>query len=122
MNAVVNFIADARYSWRRMDPLVRTIIANSILGVAVGQVCVALLLGFDFFGIRSLLWRSDVTLAGTLLLCAGFAITFGGLVSAGAVMTFDADRDPAKPRGGLRQWIGPRLRLVPIPVATRRSR
>ena len=113
MNAIVNFIADARYSWRRMDPLVRTIIANWILGVAVGQVCVALLLGFDFFGIRSLLWRSDVTSRGRC--CFARASRSPSAVSSAprAVMTFDADRDPTRPRGGLRQWIGPRLRLRP---------
>ncbi len=122
MNAVLDRVSDARYCWRRIDPLVRTIIANWILGIAVGQVCVALLLAFDFAGIGSLLWRSDVALAGTFMLCAGFAITFGGLVSAAAVMTFDAGGEPSQPRGGLRQRIAPRLRLAPVAVAVRRGR
>ena len=85
--------------WRRVDRLVRTMIVNWIGGMAVGVVCAALLLIFDVAGVRSLLWRSDMAVAGTLMLMAAFAFTFGGLVCAAAVMRADDD-DRGPPRGG----------------------
>ena len=84
-----------------MDRLVRTMIVNWLGGMAVGIVCAALLLTFDVAGVRSLLWRSDMAFAGTLMLMAAFAFTFGGLVCAAAVMRADDDDDErGPPRGG----------------------
>ena len=74
--------AIVRRRWRAMDPIVRAMILNWIGGMGVGVVCAALMLLFDFAGLRTLLWRSDMPVAGTLMLSAGFAFTFGGLVAA----------------------------------------
>lgn len=111
----------ARQRWRRMDRLVRAMIANWIGGMAVGLVCAALLLAFDFSGIRSLLWRSDMAISGTLLLCAAFAFTFGGLVCAAAVMRFGSDDDD-EPRGGRRARAAPALRPALAAAPARRGR
>ncbi len=118
MSIFNEFAAKIRGRWRRMDRLVRAMIVNWVGGMIVGLVCAALLLGFDFFSIRSLLLRSDVAVAGALLLSAGFAFTFGGLVCAGAVMTgFGVDDDSA-PRGGRRFGAlrAPRFARVAIPA------
>ena len=101
MNAVVNFdrgrtrVSHERRIWiavaARAQDHHRAYWTGSSASPSA-MVCVALLLGFDFAGMRSLLWRSDMPFAGTLLLCAGFAITFGGLVSAARGDDgFDAD-------------------------------
>ena len=89
----------ARY--RRIDPLVRFMIAHWALGAATGVVCAALLLLIDPFGLRPLIARSDAAALAVALLAFGFASTFGGLVCAAAVMFpdgyFARDREP--PRG-----------------------
>ena len=76
-------------------------IANWAFGMAIGVFCAALMLAVDFFGVRSLLWRSDAPIIGVAMLCAGFAFTFGGVVCAAAVMGFEADETSrGKPKGG----------------------
>ncbi len=73
-------------------------ILNWAFGMGIGVFCAALLLAFDIFGIRSLLWRSDVAFVGSAMLCAAFAFTFGGVVAAAAVMQFDeSERRTARP-------------------------
>jgi hypothetical protein len=88
--------------WRALDPIARAMILHWIQGMGVGLVCTALILLFDFAGLRTLLWNSDMPVVGTLLLVAGFAFSFGGLVAAGGAMNgFGADDDD-QPGGGLR--------------------
>lgn len=89
-----------RRHWRRQDRLVRMMIANWIGGMLVGIVCAFLLLALDVAGLRSLLWRSDMPVAGTAMLMGAFAFTFGGLVCAAAVMRAGHDDDLGPPRGG----------------------
>ncbi len=105
-------------AWRRLGErhrLARAMMLNWAFGMGVGVFCAALLLGFDLFGIRSLLWRSDVALVGSAMLCAAFAFTFGGVVAAAAVMQFDESDDD--PRGRRRRVHPPRLsRVAAAPV------
>jgi hypothetical protein len=107
-------------AWRRWgarQPLVRAMVVNWAFGMAIGVFCAALLLAFDFFGVRSLLWRSDGLIVGVAMLCAGFAFTFGGVVCAAAVMGFEADDDSkGKPRG-LRLDEPPPRRPSVAPIA-----
>jgi len=103
-------------SWRRWGQrhrLARAMILNWAFGMAIGVFCAALLLTFDLFGLRSLLWRSDFALVGSAMLCAAFAFTFGGLVAAAAVMQFEESDDA--PRGRRRRGR-PQLRA---PAAVR---
>jgi hypothetical protein len=111
--------SEARRRWRTIDPLVRLMILNWALGMLAGLACAAIILVFAAFGVRSLLWRSDVLIPGAALLCAGFAFTFGGVVCASAVMTFAADDRPQGRPGGLRLRppIGAPRRLAPVRVA-----
>jgi hypothetical protein len=107
----------ARRRWRAIDRLVRAMILNWALGMLAGLACAGFILAFDAFGVRSLLWRSDIFAPGVALLCAGFAFTFGGVVCASAVMTFDAyDGSQGKPKG-LRLPIGALRRLARAPIA-----
>ncbi len=103
----------ARRRWAAGDPLVRAMIANWAFGMAIGVFCALLILAFDFFGIRSLLWRSDALIAGVAMLCAAFAFTFGGVVCAAAVMSFGADEETRERPRGLRMRAG----LTPAAVA-----
>ena len=114
--------SEARRRWRRMDPLVRAMILNWALGMLAGLACAGFILVFDAFGVRSLLWRSDILLPGVALLCAGFAFTFGGVVCATAVMTFGADDGSEGKPKGLRLPIGALRRLAPFPVAAEPGR
>jgi len=120
MNAARRFLDTMRRRWRRMDSLVRAMIANWIAGMGVGLVCAFILLASDFAGIRSLLWRSDMAVAGTLMLCAAFAFTFGGVVCAAAVMRFGSDEDD-EPRGGRRYGVSRELRPVLAMAPARRG-
>ena len=91
-------------SWRRWGErhrLAQAMTVNWAFGMAIGVFCAGLLLAFDIFGVRSLLWRSDVAFVGTAMLCAAFAFTFGGVVAAAAVMQFDDSGD--QPRGRRRR-------------------
>jgi hypothetical protein len=86
--------------WRRLDRVVRLVIANWALGMAVGATCAGVWLGLDIIGLRSLLWRSDIAVVGTAAFVALFALTFGGVVAATAVMRASDDDDES--HGGLR--------------------
>lgn len=115
-------IEDRYKAWRRWGArhrLARAMILNWGFGMAIGVFCAALLLGFDLFGVRSLLWRSDVALVGSAMLCAAFAFTFGGVVAAAAVMQFDESDEHR--RGGRRaRSLPPQPAPVARPVHRRR--
>ncbi len=110
MQSEAHHLIDA---WRRLGErhrLAQAMILNWAFGMGIGVFCAALLLAFDIFGIRSLLWRSDVAFVGSAMLCAAFAFTFGGIVAAAAVMQFDESHD--EPRGRRRRAHLPRQRRV----------
>jgi hypothetical protein len=106
----------ARRRWRAMDPIVRAMILNWVTGMAVGLACTALMLLFDFAGLRTLLWNCDMPFVATLLLAAGFAFSFGGLVAAWAAMNGFGSDDDDKPSGGRRHRPRRELRLAPVRV------
>ena len=83
------------------DRVVRLMITNWILGAAVGVIGAALMLWLDVAGLRRLLFRADhVTWEGLVLLFGGFAITFGGVVCASAVMGASNGHDEPHSSGG----------------------
>jgi hypothetical protein len=104
-----------------MDRLVRMMIANWLIGMAVGLVCATILLALDIAGVRSLLWRSDMPVTATLMLFASFAFTFGGLVCAAAIM-MAKDDDVGPPRGGRKFRPAPRPQLAYAAAGARRAR
>ena len=114
-----------------MDPLVRMMLLNWASGILVGVICASIVLAVDLAGIRSLMIRSNFLWQGLALLFGGFAITFGGVVCATAIMTLPTDEEQ-KPRGGHGQRIlarllhhavaQPALAPVPVPVPVRRDR
>jgi hypothetical protein len=108
-------LIDAWRRWGDRHRLARAMILNWAFGMGIGVFCAALLLVFDVFGLRSLLWRSDVAAMGAAMLCAAFAFTFGGVVAAAAVMQFDESGD--EPRGRRRRVPPPRPRqTIAAPV------
>jgi hypothetical protein len=69
------------------DPIVRLVVVHWILGAVFGIVSAVILIGFDFAGLRGLVVQGDhIVWEAIVLLLGGFAITFGGVISAGAVM------------------------------------
>lgn len=68
------------------DPVVRMIVSHWVMGMGVGALAAGLFLALDVGGMRSLILRSDAGIAGIVLLFAGFSVTFGGVISASAVM------------------------------------
>jgi hypothetical protein len=120
MSSVQSSYREARMRWRRMDRLVRMMIVNWLGGMVVGLVCAFALLALDVAGVRSLLWRSDMPVVGTLMLAAVFAFTFGGLVCAAAVM-MSGDDDRRPPRGGRKLRPVARRQLAFAAAGARRS-
>jgi len=81
-------------SLHRHDPTVRLVVTHWILGALTGIGCALLLLVFNTAGLRSLLLASDMGWIGLLVLCSSFAVTFGGVVCASAIMIVPAsDKD-----------------------------
>lgn len=66
---------------------VRAVLAPALAGVIAGQVAVAGLLVLDVGGLRGLVLGSESRWAALLMLCAGFAITFGSAAIGVAIMT-----------------------------------
>jgi len=112
----------ARQSWRRQDRLVRMMITNWIVGMFVGVFCAVILLSLDVAGLRTLLWRSDMPIAATLMLLGAFAFTFGGLVCAAAVMMAGHDDDLGPPRGGRKFKLAQRQQFALASAGARRGR
>ena len=97
MRSAIHQRLEAWRRWGRRHRLAQAMVLNWAFGMSIGVFCAALLLAFDIFGVRSLLWRSDVAFVGSAMLCAAFAFTFGGVVAAAAVMQLDESGD--EPRG-----------------------
>ena len=106
-----------RRRWRSTDPVVRLMVGNGALGMALGALLATGILLFDVLGLRTLLWRSDVRLAGSILFIGWFALTFGGVVAAGAAILAGRDDDD-EPRGGPKVP----LRIPALAYAARRVR
>ena len=68
------------------DPIIRLFLKSWALGILLGLVCVAILMGLDTAGLRSLLMRSNFIWQGFALLAMGFGTLFGGVFCASAVM------------------------------------
>jgi hypothetical protein len=98
MRSTAHHLIDAWRRWGERHRLAQAMILNWAFGMGIGVFCAALLLAFDLFGIRSLLWRSDIAFVGSAMLCAAFAFTFGGVVAAAAVMQFDESDDEPRDR------------------------
>jgi hypothetical protein len=101
------------------DPLTRMIISHWVLGALTGVALAIVLLAIDLGGLRSLIMRSDMVVPALALLFGGFAVTFGGVIAATAVMLaqHDSDGDDDSGHGAfLRQEPA----LVPVRVRARR--
>ncbi|MGO9390469.1 hypothetical protein [Rhodoblastus sp.] len=80
--------------------LVRLMIANWAFGGVVGLACAAAVLVSNVGGIRVLMLKSDLMLAGLALLFGGFALFFGGVVCATAIMLLPTVEEKETGRGG----------------------
>lgn len=94
------------------DPLVRIIIVNWIVGACLGVAFAAVILAADVGGMHSLMLGHNISVPALALLFGGFAITFGGVVAATAIMLIREDDDNDGGRSS---------RLQPVPCAHRRA-
>lgn len=103
---------------RHNSAVLRLFFVNWALGVALGLVFASLLLAFDTAGLRSLILRSDLVIPAFALLYGGFAITFGGVVCASAIMRLPQreEHEPMDP--GAAAPTG----LVPVRVRVQANR
>ena len=81
--------------------VVRLVVTYWILGALTGVACAGLLLILDVARLRTLLFGSDFLWIGLLLLFGGFAVTFGGVICASAIMSVPPD-DDSDPDSGLK--------------------
>jgi hypothetical protein len=123
MQGRAHHLIDAWRRWGLRHRLAQAMILNWAFGMGIGVFCAALLLAFDIFGVRSLLWRSDVAFVGTAMLCAAFAFTFGGVVAAAAVMQFDESDDERHGRGRHARTLRPQQPVAaPVRAEAQRRR
>lgn len=97
------------------DPLIRIVVVNWIVGACLGVAFAGLMLVADVGGMRALMWGQTISFVALVLLFGGFAITFGGLVAATAIMMIRNDDDDAD--GG----HGYKLQPVPVRAPSRRN-
>jgi hypothetical protein len=98
MQSVATRIAALWRRWGVEHPVARAMALIWAIGVGAGLVGAALLLAFDVFGLRSLLWPADAPFASAAMLCAAFAFTVGGLLCAAALMWIDDRGEAAQGR------------------------
>jgi hypothetical protein len=102
----------------RRDAIMHLVVAHWILGMALGLACAALVLWLDIANLRSLIVRDDrIIWEGMLLLFGGFALTFGGVVSAGAIMILPKDDDDGDSGLGAPAADDAALRLSPVLIS-----
>lgn len=81
--------------------LVRLMIANWLLGWAVGFACAAAVLVANLAGIRDIMLHSELELQGLALLFGGFGVTFGSVVCATAIMLLPTEEESEDRGAGL---------------------
>ncbi len=99
------------------DPLIRMVIVNWIMGAFMGVAFAAVLLAADVGNLRALMLGHNTSYAAMALLFGGFAITFGGVIAATAVMLTKEDHDSD---GGHGSWLERTPAPVPVRVRARR--
>lgn len=98
--------------------LIRFLILNALIGVAIGWGLVAGLLWLDAGGLGTLVLRSDSPILAVAVLGVFFSITFGSVAMGTAVMTQLRDD---KPGGGKRSRIARSRREAGPAVPARQS-
>ena len=78
--------APHRRRWPAVLEIRRYILVPGLAGVLAGQVGVAALLALDVGALRTMIMASGQGWVAIVLLCAGFAITFGSAAIGAAVM------------------------------------
>ncbi len=79
-------------AWQSGRPyIIRHFLVPGAAGVLAGQACVGALLWSDSGGLRRLILGSDQGWVAVLLLCVGFAVTFGSVAIGASVMAIGRD-------------------------------
>ncbi|MTI43512.1 hypothetical protein JM93_01900 [Roseibium hamelinense] len=108
------------------EPLLRLLVINGFIGVAISLTFVACVLYFNIGNLQVLIANSDEPLLPVLMLIASLVITLGSVVMGSAVMMLgDTDDKKSGPGGGLKEKIGffensGDMQLRPVPVKRHR--
>lgn len=79
--------------WKQAPKLVRFVIVNSAVGVAIGWLIAAAFIIFNVGGIGALYMKSDHQIAATAIIMLSSGLTFGFGYLATAVMLLPTDKD-----------------------------
>ncbi len=76
-----------------MPKLIRFVIVNSAIGVAIGWALAACLIYFNIANLGELMWNTDHKVAATFILALSFSTTFGFGYLATAVLLLPYNKD-----------------------------
>ena len=88
-----SFLTRIRDTWKHLPQLVRFLLLHAAIGIGAGWFLLTLLLWTDVNGVGTLIWAPDSPLLAITMLAAAFAITFGGVAAAAAVMMMRFEND-----------------------------
>ncbi len=77
----------------RMPKLIRFVIVNSAIGVAIGWLVAAGLIWFNIGGFGELVWHSQQRVVALFILALSFGVTFGFAYHTPPVMLLPRDKD-----------------------------
>lgn len=93
------------------DPIWRFMVKHWGLGMVMGAVFAAAILVLDIGHLRTLMAHSDMLVLASIMLFAGFSLTFGAIFCGTAVMSLGDKPASDKPEGG---------KMIAIPVMAKR--
>ncbi len=73
---------------QKIPPLIRFLAFHAALGVMIGFMLAGALIAFDVAGLGTLIAQAKNPITASILLCFGFAVTFGSAVMGGAILMY----------------------------------
>lgn len=89
----VNSMKTPRQTWKALPKLVRFVVANSLIGMAIGWLVAAGLVWFNIGGFGDRFDHASNKLAVVVLLAGSFGVTFGFAFLTTSVLLLPTDKD-----------------------------
>ncbi|MEO5366743.1 MAG: hypothetical protein H7831_10390 [Magnetococcus sp. WYHC-3] len=104
-----------------MPALARFLLRHALIGFALAWLSVAALVGWDVFGLRSLMLSGSGGGVALFMLAFFMGLTFASVQMGAAVMLLAQEEDDSPGPGSLlpalRAWLAPPRRLQPVRVS-----